>query len=95
VRGGTGFCRAGRPSLTESLLFSVAILAVAPHADARFHISLVVPAQERFLEFCVRSVAFHAARCVAFRPIPRLKVYDTKKLGCSCKSWVVSIHGPE
>jgi hypothetical protein len=69
------------PSLTEALLVSVAILAllaalvggsrgslVAPHADARFDISLVVPAQERFLVLRVRSVAFPAACRAALRP---------------------------
>jgi len=81
VRGGTGFGRAGCPSLTEALLVSVPILAllaafvssscgelVTPHADARFDISLVVPAQERFLVLRVRPVAFPAACRAALRP---------------------------
>jgi len=72
---------AGRHSFAESLLVSVAILALlaalvgggrgelmAPHADARFDISLVVPAQERFLVLRVRPVAFPAARRAALRP---------------------------
>ena len=72
---------AGRHSFAESLLVSVAILAllaalvgggrgelVTPHADARFDISLVVPAQERFLVLRVRPVAFPAARRAALRP---------------------------
>ena len=41
---------------------------MAPHADARFDISLVVPAQERFLVLRVRPVAFPAARRGALRP---------------------------
>src|ERR1019366_8453172 len=68
-------------SFTESLLASVAILAflaalvggsrgplVAPRADTRFDISLVVPAQERFLVLRVRPVTFPAARRAAIRP---------------------------
>jgi hypothetical protein len=69
------------PSLAESLLVSMAILAplaalvggsrgslVAPNADTGFDISLVVPAQERFLILRVRLVAFHAARRFALCP---------------------------
>jgi hypothetical protein len=41
---------------------------VAPHADACFDIPLVVPAQEGFLVFRVRLVAFPAACRVALRP---------------------------
>jgi hypothetical protein len=72
---------AERNSFAESLLVSVATLAllaplvgggrgelVAPHADPRFDVSLVVPAQERFLVLCVRPVAFPAARRAALRP---------------------------
>ncbi len=69
------------PSLAESLLASMAILALlaalvgasrgslmAPHANARFDIALVVPAEERFLILRVRPVAFPAACRAALSP---------------------------
>lgn len=72
---------AGRHSFAESLLASVAILALlaalvrgspralmAPHANARLDVSLVVPAQKRFLVLRACPIAFHAARRVALRP---------------------------
>jgi hypothetical protein len=78
---GDGPCREEYPSFTEPLLVIVAILAllaafvsgssgslVAPHADARFDISLVVPTQERFLILRVRPVAFPAACRAALGP---------------------------
>jgi hypothetical protein len=41
---------------------------VAPHADARFDIPLVVPTQERFLILRVSLIAFAAACRAALRP---------------------------
>jgi hypothetical protein len=68
-------------SLAQSLLVSVVGLAllaalvsgsrgplVAPDANARFDITLVVPAHERFLIPRVCLVAFHATRRAALCP---------------------------
>ena len=43
---------------------------VAPHADARFDIPLIVPAHEGFLILRVSLVAFAAACRAALRPAP-------------------------
>jgi hypothetical protein len=68
-------------SLVEPLLVSMAILAplaalvgrsrgslVAPHADTRLNVSLVVPTQVRFLVLRVRPIAFHAASRATLGP---------------------------
>ena len=69
------------PSFAQSLLVGVPILTllapfvggssgslVAPHADARFDIPLIVPALSRLLVLRVCLIAFPAACCVALRP---------------------------
>ena len=61
-----------RESPPQSRLFGpnplVASKLLAPHADARFDIPLVVPPQERFLVLRVRPIALSAARRAALRP---------------------------
>ena len=81
------------PSLAESLLASMAILALlaalvgasrgslaTAHADARFNVSLIVPAQERFLILRVRLVAFPAACRAALSPASEATDTDTVPL---------------
>jgi hypothetical protein len=98
------------PSFTESLLVSVAILAllaalvgggrgelVAPHTDARFDVSLVVPAQSQLLCLRVRPIAFPATRLAALRPAPEASgadaVLPTKRSHHANRVLVTPAHG--
>ena len=53
---------------------------MAPHADARFDIPLIVPALSHLLVLRVCLVAFLAARRVSFRPAPEATDADTMLL---------------